>query len=578
MNTLQERRIFFICCLFFCIFFALGGRLAYLQLFKGRQLAAAAVAEHTLRLPVANFFRGDIQDCRGNSLLDGKRVYGVAVFPSLIPCSFGVEVSSSVKQPRWEGVFIEGLINNLPQRCRHQKLRAFLQGSLSKRIPFMLPLTLNEQETKSLADMEMSGVYLVPLPVRYGDTSLARHLVGYVRGVVPGGEMQQGVKGIEAAYDAVLAPSERKLELLTVIDRQGELLKGRGLRLRGPQGMVVKGKNVILTLDSDIQRTVEEIMDKYGARGAVAVIDVATGDVRALASRPLYNQNNGAGDQFDRSLALYHPGSVFKIVVAAAALAEGKVRPNEHFFCSGKYSFNDKEGIACWKKGGHGNLTFREAFAHSCNSVFVDVALRLGGRLLERYARLLGMEGGLDGYLPRQQLGVVRIGSYPGQVGNAALGQDGVLISPLNAAVLAATVARGGIYIPPRVVKAITDADGKTDKLYLSAPSRRVLSPKVARELQKMMELTVTRGTGKRAEVEGIGSAGKTGSAETGIHNAKGDPVADSWFVGYAPSAHPQLAVAVVVEGGGAGGGLAADMFREILKSIYRPGGLERDN
>ncbi len=578
MNTLQERRIFFICCLFFGIFFALGGRLAYLQLIKGRQLAAAAVAEHTLRLPVANFFRGDIQDCKGNSLLDGKRVYGVAVFPSLIPCSFGVEVSSSVEQNRWEDVFIEGLINNLPQRYRDQKLRAFLQGAMSKGVPFMLPVTLNEQETKLLSGMDISGVYLVPLPVRYGDASLARHLIGYVKGSVPGGETQKGIKGIEAAYDTVLTPPEQKLELLTVVDRRGELLKGRGLRLRGPQGRLVKGKNVVLTLDSNIQRKVEEIMDKYGVRGAVSVVDVATGEVRALASRPLYDQNSGAGDQFDRSLALYHPGSVFKIVVAAAALAEGRVQQDERFFCSGKYSFNDKEGIACWKKDGHGNLTFREAFAHSCNPVFVEVALRLGGRTLERYARLLGMEGGLGGYLPQRQLGTVRIGSYPGQVGNAALGQEGVMVSPLNAAVLAATVARGGIYIPPQVVKAITDADGRTEKLFMSTTPRRVLSPEVARELQKMMELTVTRGTGKRAGVEGVGSAGKTGSAETGIYDAKGNPVADSWFVGYAPSARPQLAVAVVVEGGGAGGGLAADMFREILKSIYRPGGLERNN
>lgn len=562
-------RIFFAYCVFLGIFFALGWRLACLQLLKGRQLAAAAVAEHTLCLPMANFFRGDIKDCRGNSLLDTKRVYGVAIFPSLIPRSLRDEMSPSGKGSL---SLVEVLFRNLPPCYRHQKLRDFLREAISKGEPFMLPVILYDEEIKSLAGLKISGVYPVPLLWRYGDASLARHLVGYVKGDMLAGKIQRGVKGIEAVYDDVLTPLDQKLELLTVIDGTGKLLKGRGLRLRGPQGMIVKGKNVILTLDGDIQRKVEKVMDKYGIKGAVSVVDVATGEVRALASRPQYDQNTGCGDQFDRSLALYHPGSVFKIVVAAAALAEGKVRPDEHFFCSGKYRFKDGEGIACWKKEGHGNLTFREAFASSCNSVFVEVALRLGGRTLEHYARLLGLEGGLDGYLSHQRLGVIRIGAYPGQVGNAALGQDGILISPLNAAVMAATIARGGIYLPPRIIKAITDADGRTEKLFSSASSRRVLSLEVARELQNMMDLTVKEGTGKRAMLQGLGSAGKTGSAETGRYDADGNAVTDAWFVGYAPAVSPQLAVAVVVEGGGAGGGIAADIFREILSGIYHSG------
>jgi len=567
---LQERRILFLFCFFICIFLMLGGRLAYLQLLKGEELAAAAVEERTLRLPLGNFLRGDIQDRRGRSLLDSRIIYAVAVFPPLVPSSLPVEGSFPSLSARLsrEEYLIEAILTLVPRDEKQEEIHSFLKAAFARRTPFLLPVYLTKDEAASLKKIRVPGIYAIPVLQRFGPASVARHLVGYVKGSTLKGEPLWGIKGIEALYDDFLAPADPRLELLTVIDRQGRLLEGRGLRLRSKRGGLSRGKNVVLTIDKEVQKLVEETMDQCKIRGAVALLDVPSGEVRALASCPQYDQNTGAGDQFDRALALYHPGSVFKIVVAAAALAEGKVRPGEKFFCSGKFEFNEKEAVLCWKKEGHGSLTFREAFASSCNPVFVEVALRTGRAALERYARILGMEEGLAGYPALKKGGVIQIGSYPGQLGNAALGQEGIRISPLTAASLAATIGRGGVFRAPVVVKEIRDAKGRVVASLPRPAPHRVLPVAVAGELQKMMELTVKEGTGKRACVPGLGSAGKTGSVETEQRDAQGNPVVHAWFVGYTPREFPQVAIAVFVEGGGAGGATAAEVFRKIVAGL----------
>lgn len=532
--TLRESRLVCLFYFFLVALILLAGKCAYLQLYKGKALTAAAVRERTVRLPLGNFFRGDILDRQGRSLLDRKVLYKVAVFPTL---------NSDYSQDK-------------PSRVE----------------PFFLPGTLDQDEAASFPQREMPGIYVVPVLQRcYGEGSLARHLVGCVGGSLLDGEPQKGLTGIEACYDRELSPREPSLNLAVIVDCSGKHLQGTGLRLSGKQGDPARGNDVVLTLDRQVQGTVEEVMDNNAIKGAVAVIDIQTGELRALASRPQYDQNLQQGDQYDRSLSLQHPGSVFKIVVAAAALAEGVVSPAERFSCKGKYSFGEGEEIACWKKDGHGSLSFREAFAMSCNQVFVEVALRLGRQKLEHYSQLLGLEEGIIGF-PREdwQGGEVEIGSYPGQLGNAALGQEGVRISPVNLAALVAALARGGVYVKPSLVREIRDAQGKVLRVIEAEQPRRVLPPDIARELQGMMELTIRAGTGKNAQLPGLGSAGKTGSAETGRLDDNGQPVVDAWFAGYAPLDAPQLAIAVFVEGGGSGGGSAAKIFKEIMDTLHQ--------
>lgn len=547
MHSKINSRIVFLFCCFLLAFLVLGGRLAYLQLYKGDKLASQAVERRMVSLELGNIFRGDILDRQGRSLLDSQVSYHLAVFPSLL-----CDPSAAVEQ----------LTVLLPERS--QQVEILLNDNIKSKKPFFLKGTLTEEEASKLFQKKIPGIYAVPLFCRYGPHALARHIVGCTTGSVTQGVVEKGLKGIEAFYNKELTPRDPIINLGVVVDGRGELLKGRDLLLRGKKGTVTEGKDIVLTLDQDVQRAVEKVLDEHIDKGAAVLIDIPTGEIRALASRPSYSYEQGflRGEEFDRSLNLFHPGSVFKIVVAAAALAEGVVHIDEKFNCDGKYVFENGEEISCWKDEGHGELTFQDAFAHSCNKVFVEVALRLGSQKLEYYFHLLGLEEGIAGYSPFKG-GLVQIGSLSGQVGNAALGQDGVTISPVNLAALAAAIARGGVYEKPCLVNGVRHDKG---------PQRRVLPLHVAKELQEMMELTVADGTGKKAQIPGLGSAGKTGSAETGRKDEDGKPVIDSWFVGYTPLEKPQMAIAVFVEGGGSGGDCAAVIFKEIIELLIKTG------
>lgn len=556
MSARIKSRIVFLGCCFFLAFLLLAGKVAYLQIYQGEKLASMAVERRTVSLDLGNYYRGDILDWQGRSLLDSQVSYHLAVFPSLL-----LESGSSGTT--------EQLSALLPGHC--QQVGMLLNDEANGSEPFLFDdATLTEEEAVSLSKEKIPGIYAVPLISRYGNQALARHIVGSTRGSVVQGDVEIGLKGIESLYNEELTPAEPNVNVSVVVDGRGELLKGGNLHLRGERGIPARGKNVVLTLDKDVQQTVEKVMDKHADKGAAVVIDIPSGEIKALVSCPSYSYAQGflQGEEFDRSLNLYHPGSVFKIVVAAAALAEGVVEVDEKFECDGRYVFQSGEEISCWKEEGHGELTFKEAFAYSCNEVFVEVAQRLGSEKLEEYAHLLGLEEGITGYTLQDQGGVVQIGNLQGQIGNAALGQDGVTICPVNLAALAAVVAQDGVYQKPSLVKEIRQPNGKVVKAIEATTPHRVLPSPVAEEMQSMMELAVDEGTGKKAQIPGLGSAGKTGSAESGRADDEGEPVIDALFVGYAPLEKPQMAIAVLVEGGGAGGNSAAVIFKEIIEDL----------
>ncbi|HHW28275.1 MAG TPA: penicillin-binding protein 2 [Syntrophomonadaceae bacterium] len=552
----RESRFIFLFFCFLLVFLFLEGKLAYLQLAKGEELALKAVEQRLISYKIGNFFRGDIEDLKGRSLLDYQTVYRMVVFPSLL--SDPVECCQQLMSMLSEDDAL--------------KLAADFEANLKKGNPFVPDITLTESEAQKILSQQIAGIYSFSYEQRHG-SDLAKHIVGYTSGSIFQQKPEEGKSGIEKFYNEELSPAEPALELAVVVDRRGKPIPGRELLLRGDKGIAARGNDVVLTLDLDVQQVVEKVLDEKAVKGAAVVIDIPTGEVRAIASRPSYSYSKAglSGEEIDRSTELYHPGSIFKIVVAAAALAEGVVTPDETFTCEGKYRFASGEAISCWKKDGHGEISFREAFANSCNQVFVELALGLGRERLEDYAEQLGLTKSVIGYEgPTSPGGKIKIGKYDGQLGNAALGQEGVQISPVNLAALAATVARGGEYLQPSLVKKICDTRGETVREITRPAPTRVLPESVCRELQKMMELTVKEGTGKKADIPFLGSAGKTGSAETGAKDAKGQPVNNAWFVGYAPLDKPQLAVAVFVEEGGSGGESAAVLFKDIIAALQQ--------
>ena len=395
----KSKRIKWLTAMFCIAFLFLLSRLVQLQILDADELSGMAAGSRARFFPGEVGARGEISDRNGLSLIDSGLQPAAVVFSSMIEDKAAVVESLSG-------------ICGLPQ--------AVVDNMLTGQGPSLVP-NLSVEEAENIADLNLRGVYVVPVKVRYGPESLARHLVGHVNSLdaaalkaaqgEAGGSGETtsnpdyisdavGVKGIEAVYEDVLRGGEPEFFLSLVQDARGDIIPGLSFEKVVNRPVAPRGR-VTLTIDRRLQEKVETVMDARVKRGAVVVMDVHTGDILAMASRPNYNQNfiseyldagPDLGHFNNKALEYYHPGSVFKILIAAAALEEGLVSPDELFFCTGNYVFESGLTIGCWVEEGHGALLFRDGLAHSCNPVFIETALRLGRSKILDYAEEFGLK------------------------------------------------------------------------------------------------------------------------------------------------------------------------------------------
>jgi peptidoglycan glycosyltransferase len=358
-------------------------------------------------------------------------------------------------------------------------------------------------------------------------------------------------------------------------------------------GSTIHGSDIRLSLNLAAQRVA---MNALGTNcGAAIAIEPLTGRVLVLASKPSYNPND-VESHFDRvnsiraackppsplidraTQGLYPPGSAFKVVTTAAALDSGRFTPDSSFFDPGyctEYGERVNNFINHDQIGPErfGNLTLATAFQHSVNSVFCNIGMELGVRALMDYARRFGFgvkppidlpenarrASGL--YLRTRLLGSGEDDQRdPGRI---AFGQDKLLVTPLQMAMVAATVANGGVLMRPHLVDRVIRRDGTVDKIEPQVIGRAI-KPETAAELTQMMEAVVREGTGMAAQIAGVRVAGKTGTAENGLNRPN-----TAWFVAFAPADAPRVAVAVALENQtGTGGTTAAPIAREIMQAI----------
>ena len=544
-------RVYHVLMVFIILSSLLCMRLFYLQIIENTNLVRQSLSMRMQEVPI-EISRGEIVDRSGLALTNTGQHFTIIIFP--------------------------GQIKDLPMAANQLEQVTgaptgfFLSQMTVNKQPFKVKMNIDTGTGQKINILKIPGVVVVSEKSRYGYNSLAAHVTGYINSID-----NEGVSGIEGMYDDVLRGDQPEYATV-LVDATDRIIPGLGYkRLRLAEGSVPS--NVVLTLDRGIQENVERLMDQHSINGAVVVLRTSTGEILAMASRPNFDANHlgdyltqSAAPLLNRAVSAYQPGSVFKLVTATAALESGIVRPEDMFYDPGYIEVNNLR-FKGWdyESGGRGQLTFTEALAYSSNPVLIQVALKLGAESLLSFAQKFGFghksnlnfSGEVDGNLPTLQT------LYPGELANFAIGQGQFEATPLQVASLVATIANDGIKVDPYLVSKLTNPEGVVVKTYGSSSSTRVLSIKTARQMQEMMTAVTRVGTGQTAYVEGLGSAGKTGSAETGRINEAGQGISHAWFAGYGPLVNPQYAIVVFVEDGMSGGDVAAPIFREILSGIY---------
>ena len=380
------------------------------------------------------------------------------------------------------------------------------------------------------------------------------HALGYV-------DVKYGITGLERKYDSELIYTTIKNDIINFIKYKGVI----------PEKV---GNSIQTTLDYSIQKKAYDLLGDN--KGAVVVLNPKTGEILAMVSKPSFDPNSLDQDWSDinsnadmplinrATAGLYPPGSTFKVITAASAIENISGIMDRTFEDNGKIVFNDNESLSNYNGEVLGTLDFEGAFVQSSNVVFGTLGMELGNSKLKKTAEAFNFNADTpaDGVtIENSQFPSYNI-FEKGNIAQSAIGQSSVLATPMEMALVASTIADGGVMMKPYLVSKVLSSSGETLKTIEPAQIRQVISADAASTIKDFMRAVVTDGTGTNAAIPGIEVCGKTGTAD----NQEGSEP-HSWFIGFAPYDNPQVAVAVIVENGGQGGGIAAKIAAQVMKT-----------
>jgi len=535
--------------------------------------------------------RGRIYDRAGVRLADNRPNYCIAIYPEEVQGN-----KASILDRLHDRVMQLSEILQVEPQLTREKIRTHIRRRLP--LPLIAWRGLDEDVMARWAEqaVDIAGVDAYAEAVRvYPQRSRASHLIGYVGRADP-------VQDEAEPFDYYVPEMEGKCGLEKHFD---EILRGRAggrllrvnvagfrhedIALRKPEA----GKDLLLAINSDIQAAAEKAIS--GRIGAAVVLNPQNGDVLALASSPSFDLNdfvpsistekwnaileNPGKPLLNRAInGRYTPGSIFKPVVALTALENGVASADTTFDCPGFFEVG-KARFNCWYHPGHGVLDMREALQHSCNVYFFHLGLQCGPEAMAHMAGALGLGRKTGIALDSESAGLVpdpawklrkyQDGWRDGDSCNVSIGQGALTVTPLQMAVMTATIANGGRVYRPRLVLG-TKARG--EKLFRPTPPQLVNNmnwdPANIHAVQEGMEMVVMspQGSGRKAAIDGIRVAGKTGTAEYG---PKGAGLKYAWMIAYAPAEKPRFAVAIVIEKGVSGGTTAAPRMRILLQALF---------
>ncbi|RME44988.1 MAG: penicillin-binding protein 2 [Chloroflexi bacterium] len=624
------------------VFLVLAGRLWQLQIVQGDQYRLQADTNR-FRVEAIDAPRGVVYDRNGAIIVRNKASFAVSIVPADLPedqeqyvyeklsSLLGMPVSSrsagvgTVSRPGIQDIVEAG-----------RKHDPYAPVLVKANVPREIALIIEE------AHLSLPGVRVETAPIReYITGSLMAHILGYM-GPIPKewAESYQeqdyapddriGLAGIEYTFeDALRGDKGQRFIEVDVL--------GRIVRTIGDPVEPVPGSNLYLTIDTQLQRKVEtilrEALQKLGASSGVALVgNPNTGEILAMVSLPTYDDNLFSGGiaaedwekltnapfnpLLNRAIAgLYPPGSIFKLIPAAAALEEGVIAPNTLIDDPGVILVKNQyfpedldlaQPFYCWLRSGHGKLNIVGAIAQSCDVFFYEVAggfeefRGLGVDRLAYYAEQFGLGSptGID--LPGEAAGLVptpkwkrkRFGAdggvwTTGNTYNMGIGQGDVLVTPLQMLSMVSVVANGGTLYRPHIAQRIADSEGHTIETIEPEAIRQVpVNPAYLAIVREGMRQAVTVGTAQpdwtHLPTE-VSVAGKTGTAEFCQPNEAGtDCIRDkdgnlpthAWFVAFAPFEAPEIAVVVFVDGHGVGhviegSQVAAPIAADIIRTYF---------
>ncbi|MFO7342706.1 MAG: penicillin-binding transpeptidase domain-containing protein [Bacillaceae bacterium] len=575
-NRIRGISVFILCAILVLLL-----RLAQIQLLEPESFGKHHInlLEESVKQRAQEFLlddgRGEFYDKNGRALT-GTKVPSLVLFPFL-------------KDMDWDVEALAEILNVTPE-----EIEAAVRTAEK---PFVFGRPLTEEEMEKINRLKIPGAFAVYKETDGKDT-IAAQLIGVIgengklfRERYPdrsgSAKTPVGLTGLQKGFDEFLIPDENS-RLVFHVDGKGDPLFGLHVRYISPANPYTPLK-AIMTIDGEIQREAERIADLHKMKkGGIVLLDIETNSVLALVSRPNLDRANpfsGEGSKNFPATAQI-PGSVFKTVIAAAAIEQGIAPPNRQFDCDRPIA---GEGEAERKLGA---LDFPDSFAQSCNYTFAQLAKELAEKdknLIEKYAEKLGLlePVGWRGdvfrlpdfrQLPDEEGGRVFLNDEERRDKNFAaltgIGQKNVRITPLAAANMMAAIARGGEKKQVRFVSEIRYADGST--MY-SFPEQRMagenISTDTAKALQKLLRGVVEKekGTGSALNRLPAAVAGKSGTAETNRYAGE-KQLLNKWFVGYFPYEKPKYALAVVNLEVFADEGSVLPIFADMVKYLHGKG------
>ncbi|MCB9667191.1 MAG: penicillin-binding protein 2 [Myxococcales bacterium] len=574
-------------------FLGLVARMAYLQVIQQERYVAIAKNNITRRhkLPA---MRGDILDRHNNIVASNRASYRVYLTPNLLDMDRDLKrIIELLDLSAEQGQTLIKKIDDVPDRRRNQRIEIFKDVSREQ-------LAILETHEK-----DFPGLDVVAMPVRtYPYRDLAAHAIGYVnevsaedlstlksKGYAPGDTV--GRMGVERAWEASLRGNDGFTE--TTVDVQGSernefRVASKRTRMQEP----ITGNSVVLSLDMRLMHILHKLFRSHPA-GAAVVVDVTTGELRALYSKPAYDLNEMAGrltaeraSELDRNLLrpridktlyeTYYPGSTLKPIFALAGLEAGTVTERTQVYCPGYIEFG-RDRKRCTRV--HGNVDLQSALVQSCNVYFYRLGEGLGLDLLADYGSRfgLGQKTGVginteaQGFIPTKNWYVSHY-KTPFRVGytlNEVIGQGNTRVTLMQLAMAYAALANGGVLYRPLLVKEVRGPKGNIKRTFAPEIKRKIeISPEYLAAVMRGMRGVIMDPNGTAYDVrvpDGIDMAGKTGTAQVSRKydaDASAATIAlgldrdHAWFAGIAPLPTPRLAIVVLVEHGGGGGKYAA--------------------